>query len=76
MSVESFFALGHLSTFVELELAFEASIVSLRIFGYGNWIEEQSKDTNFQKGTKQADRRKKRDRGDRQVHLASRRVAM
>ncbi|KAG5599389.1 hypothetical protein H5410_030759 [Solanum commersonii] len=49
----------HLSTFVELELAFEARIVNLRIFDNGIWIEEQSMDTNLQKGTKRAQRRKK-----------------
>ncbi|KAH0669381.1 hypothetical protein KY285_023539 [Solanum tuberosum] len=41
----------------------------------GIWIEEQSKDTNLQKGTKQAERMKKSKSGDRQVHLASCRTA-
>ncbi|KAG5615236.1 hypothetical protein H5410_015060 [Solanum commersonii] len=59
----------HLSTFVELELAFEASIVSLRLFGNGIWIEEQSIDTNLQKGTKRAERRKKREHCDHQEEI-------
>ncbi|KAG5631249.1 hypothetical protein H5410_002966 [Solanum commersonii] len=42
----------HLSTFVELQLAVEAGIVNLSIFDNGISIEEQSKDTNRQKGTK------------------------
>uniref|UniRef100_M1DBP9 Integrase core domain containing protein n=1 Tax=Solanum tuberosum TaxID=4113 RepID=M1DBP9_SOLTU len=39
----------------------------------GIWIEEQSKDTNLQKGIKRVERMKKYKPGDRQVHLASRR---
>ncbi|KAG5590405.1 hypothetical protein H5410_040919 [Solanum commersonii] len=41
----------------------------------GIWIEKQCKDTNLQKGTKQAEKMKKRKSGDRQVHLVSRRMA-
>ncbi|WMV09459.1 hypothetical protein MTR67_002844 [Solanum verrucosum] len=37
---------------------------------------EQKMDTKLQKGTKRAERMKKREPGDRQVHLASRRVAI
>ncbi|KAG5590883.1 hypothetical protein H5410_041397, partial [Solanum commersonii] len=36
-----------------LELVFEASIVSLKFFNNGIWIEEQSMDTDEQKGTRQ-----------------------
>uniref|UniRef100_M1D975 Uncharacterized protein n=1 Tax=Solanum tuberosum TaxID=4113 RepID=M1D975_SOLTU len=41
---------------------------------YEPW--KQSKDTNLQKGTKRAERRKKRELGDHQVHLASRRMTI
>uniref|UniRef100_M1DSI2 Uncharacterized protein n=1 Tax=Solanum tuberosum TaxID=4113 RepID=M1DSI2_SOLTU len=51
--------LWHLSTIVELELAFEASIVNLRIFDNGIWIVEQSMDTNEKKGTMQLKERRK-----------------
>ncbi|KAG5631358.1 hypothetical protein H5410_003075 [Solanum commersonii] len=40
------------------------------------WIEEQSKDTNLQKGTKHAQRMKKCKLGDCQVHLASCQMAI
>uniref|UniRef100_M1E0R6 Polyprotein protein n=1 Tax=Solanum tuberosum TaxID=4113 RepID=M1E0R6_SOLTU len=43
--------------------------------GASIWIEEQSKDTNVQKGTKRAERMKKSKSGDRQVHLANHRMA-
>uniref|UniRef100_M1DFT3 Uncharacterized protein n=1 Tax=Solanum tuberosum TaxID=4113 RepID=M1DFT3_SOLTU len=45
-------------------------------FLLGTWIEEQSKDTNMQKGTKQTEEMKKEETGDRQRHLANRRVAI
>uniref|UniRef100_M1DW85 Uncharacterized protein n=1 Tax=Solanum tuberosum TaxID=4113 RepID=M1DW85_SOLTU len=38
----------------------------------GIWIEEQSKDTNRQKGTKQIEELKKGKPGDRQEHLTNR----
>uniref|UniRef100_M1DLA9 Polyprotein protein n=1 Tax=Solanum tuberosum TaxID=4113 RepID=M1DLA9_SOLTU len=38
------------------------------------WVEEQSKDTNMQKGTKQAKRMKKGKPGDRQGPLANRQM--
>uniref|UniRef100_M1DRB1 NTGP4 n=1 Tax=Solanum tuberosum TaxID=4113 RepID=M1DRB1_SOLTU len=41
----------------------------------GIWIEEQSKDTHLQKGTKRAERMKKYKFGDRQDYLASRRMS-
>ncbi|KAG5609715.1 hypothetical protein H5410_020996, partial [Solanum commersonii] len=69
------FVCGHLSTFVELELAFEASIVNLSIFDNGIRIEEQSKDTNRQNGTKQTEEIKKDKLGDHQEHLVNHRVA-
>uniref|UniRef100_M1D840 Polyprotein protein n=1 Tax=Solanum tuberosum TaxID=4113 RepID=M1D840_SOLTU len=40
------------------------------------WIEEQSKDSNLQKGTKRAKRRKKREFDDHLVHLVSHRMAI
>ncbi|KAG5619846.1 hypothetical protein H5410_005064, partial [Solanum commersonii] len=43
-----------------LELAFEASIVNLKIFDNDIWIEEQSMDTNEQKGTRQLKERRKK----------------
>uniref|UniRef100_M1DTW8 Uncharacterized protein n=1 Tax=Solanum tuberosum TaxID=4113 RepID=M1DTW8_SOLTU len=43
---------------------------ALRSGDFGIWIEEQSKDTNLQKGMKLAERIKKSKPGDRQVHLA------
>uniref|UniRef100_M1E022 Integrase core domain containing protein n=1 Tax=Solanum tuberosum TaxID=4113 RepID=M1E022_SOLTU len=42
----------------------------------GIWIEEQSKDTNRQKGTKQTDEVEKSEPDDRQDHSASCRVAL
>ncbi|KAG5590041.1 hypothetical protein H5410_040555 [Solanum commersonii] len=66
---------GVIITFVELELAFEASIVNLSIFDNGIWIEEQSKDTNRQKETKQTKEMKMDESEDRQEHLTCRRVA-
>ncbi|KAG5589345.1 hypothetical protein H5410_039859 [Solanum commersonii] len=57
--MESSFVRGHLNIFVELELAFEASIVSLRFFG---------KDTKhghyWAKRNKAAERMKKRQPDD------------
>jgi len=41
----------------------------------GIWIEEQSKDANRQKGTKQTEEMNKGKPGDRQEHLVNRRVA-
>ena len=41
----------------------------------GTWIEEQSMDTNKQKGTKQTKELKKDKSGDLQEHSANRRVA-
>uniref|UniRef100_M1DV34 Retrotransposon gag protein n=1 Tax=Solanum tuberosum TaxID=4113 RepID=M1DV34_SOLTU len=38
------------------------------------WIEEQSKDTKLQKGTKRVERMKKDKSGDHQVHLTSHRM--
>ncbi|KAG5580604.1 hypothetical protein H5410_051231 [Solanum commersonii] len=49
----------HGNTFVELELAFEASLVNLRIFDNCIWIKEQNMDTNEQKGTRQLKERRK-----------------
>uniref|UniRef100_M1CTW6 Uncharacterized protein n=1 Tax=Solanum tuberosum TaxID=4113 RepID=M1CTW6_SOLTU len=54
-----------------------SSLLQLVLFLFACiWIEEQSMDTNLQKGTKRAERRKKREPSDRQVHLASRRVGI
>ncbi|KAG5605925.1 hypothetical protein H5410_027417 [Solanum commersonii] len=61
--MESFFVLGHLNTLVELELAFEASIVSLRIFG------NETKHGRYRtKRNKVAERRKKRRPEDCLIH--------
>uniref|UniRef100_M1DRM0 Putative plant transposon protein domain-containing protein n=1 Tax=Solanum tuberosum TaxID=4113 RepID=M1DRM0_SOLTU len=64
-----------MSTFVELELAVEGRIVNLRIFDNGICIEEQSKDTNKQKGTKQVEEMNMGEPEDHQEHSACRRVA-
>ncbi|KAG5606400.1 hypothetical protein H5410_027892, partial [Solanum commersonii] len=69
----------NLSTFVELELAFEASTVNLRVFDNGIWIEERSMDTNEQKGTRQLKERRTEGEnqvGDRKEQLASRRTVL
>uniref|UniRef100_M1DDP8 Uncharacterized protein n=1 Tax=Solanum tuberosum TaxID=4113 RepID=M1DDP8_SOLTU len=42
----------------------------------GIWAKEQSKDTNRQKGTKQAKEREKSNPGDRQEYSANHRVAL
>uniref|UniRef100_M1DCQ1 Gag-pol polyprotein n=1 Tax=Solanum tuberosum TaxID=4113 RepID=M1DCQ1_SOLTU len=42
----------------------------------GIWIEEPRKDTNLQKGTKRAERVKKKKPGDHIVHLESHRMAI
>uniref|UniRef100_M1DG70 Uncharacterized protein n=1 Tax=Solanum tuberosum TaxID=4113 RepID=M1DG70_SOLTU len=42
---------------------------------HGIWIEDQSKDTNRQKRTKQTEEVKKGELEDRHEHLANRRVA-
>uniref|UniRef100_M1DYZ5 Uncharacterized protein n=1 Tax=Solanum tuberosum TaxID=4113 RepID=M1DYZ5_SOLTU len=47
-----------------------------RLSTNGIWIEEQSKKTNMQKGTKQTEEVKKGEPDDRQEHLANRRVAI
>uniref|UniRef100_M1E147 Uncharacterized protein n=1 Tax=Solanum tuberosum TaxID=4113 RepID=M1E147_SOLTU len=73
--MESSLLSGNLSTFAELELEFEASIVNLNIFGNGLRIEEQSKDTSRQKGTKQSEEVKIGEIDDRQEHSACHRVA-
>ncbi|KAG5590605.1 hypothetical protein H5410_041119 [Solanum commersonii] len=49
----------YLNTIVEFELAFEASIVSLRISDNGIWIEKQSIDATKKKETKKLKERRK-----------------
>ncbi|KAG5579821.1 hypothetical protein H5410_050448 [Solanum commersonii] len=61
--MESLFVWGHLSTFVELELAFEATIVSLRFF-------------DDAKRNKAAERTKKIKHEDRLTHWVSHQTAM
>ncbi|KAH0764903.1 hypothetical protein KY285_000774 [Solanum tuberosum] len=50
--------------------------IDTAIFEDGMWIKEQIKDTNRQKGTKQAEEVEKGEPGDRQDHSSTRRVAL
>ncbi|KAG5580452.1 hypothetical protein H5410_051079 [Solanum commersonii] len=43
----------------------------LFFYGWGIWIEEQCKDTNMQRGTKQTEEMKKGKPGDSPGHLAN-----
>uniref|UniRef100_M1DLY2 Uncharacterized protein n=1 Tax=Solanum tuberosum TaxID=4113 RepID=M1DLY2_SOLTU len=54
-----------------LDMVFEPIDIKLTL---GTWIEEQSKDTNRQKETKQTEEMKKGEPEDCQEHLACRRV--